>query len=138
MATQQAASHNPRPVSSEKSEENSSLRLKSSRALGLKLAADLARQVGMVRTWPNLQTIRLAIESEAEQSEVSLNQAAALIAMAAQEQTCHPQYRCLSGWEERELARVNTIDRFWFEDARWRSKGIYIITLARLEDGESA
>jgi hypothetical protein len=133
-----AAFHNSRLVSSEKSEENSVLPVDSSRALALKLAADLARQVGMVRTWPNLQTIRLAIESEAEQSEVSLNQAAALIAMAAHEWTAHPRLRCLSAWEEREIARVNTIDRFWFEDARWRSKSAYAAFLNRLNEAEAS
>lgn len=133
-----AAFHNSRLVSSEKSEENSVLPVDSPRALALKLAADLARQVGMVRTWPNLQTIRLAIESEAEQSEVSLNQAAALIAMAAQERSRGPMYSCLSSWEERELARVNVVDRFWFEDARWRSKSAYAAFLNRLNEAEAS
>ncbi len=105
--------------------------MENSRAAALKLAADLARLVGMVRTWPNLQTIRLAIESEADISEVTLQQAAALIAAAAQERTRRPDY-CPSSWELREIYRDNSIDRFWFEDARWRSKGAYAALLERL------
>lgn len=109
------------------------------RALGIKLAADLARQVGMVRTWPNLQTIRLAIESEAEHSGITVSQAAALIAMAAQEWTRRSGLVCESSWEIREIARENTIDRFWFEDARWRSKRTYAAFLLRLDNaGASA
>jgi hypothetical protein len=99
----------------------------------LPLAADLARQVGMVRTWSNVQIIRLAIESEAEDSNVSLAQAAALIAVAASEQSHLPQYSCATSWEEREFHRNNAIDRFWFEDARWRTKVSYWNLLERLK-----
>lgn len=121
-----AAFHNSRPVSSEKSEENSASPVDSPRSLALKLAADLARQVGMVRTWPNLQTIRLAIESEAEGSGVSLDEAAEVITKAAQEQTLQRGPDFHSSWEIREIYRRNSINRFWFEDSLWRDKLVYI------------
>ena len=176
-----AAFHNSRPVSSEKSEENSASPVDSPRSLALKpcaacglpmkrsgyteagsqrwkcgtcrttatteprhnpawtLAADLARLVRMTRTGPNLQAIQQAIESEAEDSGVTIQQAAALIAMAATQMTRGPQYSCSSSWEVREIVRENTVDRFWFEDARWRSKGAYTLALSRLQDqGEAS
>lgn len=86
----------------------------------------------MVRTWPNVQTIRLAIESEAEYSEISVAQAAALIVQAAQEVSHGPQYSCLSTWERHLLLKKNDIDRFWFEDSRWRMKAGYWQWLERL------
>jgi hypothetical protein len=87
----------------------------------------------MVPTWPNVQTIRLAIESEAECSEVSLSQAAGLIITAAQEISRWGElYVPPSRWEERQLQRQNDIDRFWFEDSRWRTKHSYFRLLERL------
>lgn len=89
------------------------------------LAVAIAQQVGMVPTWPNLQTIRLALEFESSDSEVSLAQAAALIVTAATEVSPLASYSCPSAWEIRQATRKNTIDRFWFEDARWRTKSSY-------------
>jgi len=93
----------------------------------LTLAAQIARKVGMVPTWPNVQTIRLAIECEAAYSEVSAKEAAEVIARAARELSCDPNagYVPTPTWLERELARRNRIDRFWFEDALWRRKPSY-------------
>ena len=88
----------------------------------------------MVPTWPNVQTIRLAIESEAVYSEITIAQAAAVIVQAAQERTCGPEYSCLSSWEKHLLLKQNDIDRFWFEDARWRMKGAYWLGLDKLRD----
>lgn len=101
----------------------------------LKLAADLARQLGMVPSWPNLQIIRLAIESEAEYSEITIPQAAALIAQAAVEFTspCGSVYRPPDWRDEVRAFKANRVDRFWFEDARWRTKAIYDTMLARLQ-----
>ena len=101
-------------------------RANSRRATSLKLAAQLAAQIGMVRSWPNLQTIRLAIECEAEYSCVSHEDAADLIRRAAQQESyAGGGYRCLSSWESAEIARLNSVDRFWFEDMRWRMKPVY-------------
>lgn len=102
----------------------------------LTLAAEIARVVGMVPTWPNVQTIRLAIESEAEFSEISIAQAASLIAQAALEFTSPggglytpPDWR-----DQVRAFKANRVDRFWFEDSRWRMKSIYGMLLARLEE----
>jgi len=104
----------------------------------LKLAADLARQIGMTRTWPNLQTIRLAIEGEADFSGISINQAAAVITMAALQWTrCGDGLTCPSSSERYMTLKDNTIDRFWFEDARWRNKGVYVAFLERLQEAIS-
>ena len=134
-----AAFHNSRPDSSEKSAEKSARPVDIRRprrppCAALTLAAELARQVGMPRTWPNVQTIRLAIESEADHSGITVNQAATVIAMAAQEWTARSGYSFLPSWEIREIVRVNTIDRFWFEDARWRAKGAYVVMLSRITE----
>lgn len=91
----------------------------------LTLAAEIARSVGMVRTWPNVQTIRLAIESEAEDRGIAIERAAALISHAAAEITPFPLYTPASDWNVRQIQRLNDIDRFWFEDARWRAKASY-------------
>jgi len=95
------------------------------RAPNLPLAAFVARKLGIVPTWPNVQTIRLAIESEADLSGVSDFLAAEVILKAAKEWTRFPEYSCPAEWEKRLIARVNTVDRFWFEDARWREKDAY-------------
>lgn len=97
------------------------------------LAAEIARQLGMVPTWPNVQTIRLAIESEAEFSSVSIAEAAAVIVEAARERSTGSMYRPAANWEEREFYRENSVDRFWFEDARWRTKFAYASFQSRLK-----
>jgi hypothetical protein len=98
----------------------------------LKLAADLARQVGMVRTWANVQTIRLAIEAEAEYSDVSLRNAAALIVCAAFDFTViDPQYYDFQA--ATILRKSNNLNRFWFEDCLWRHKDAYQNMLIRLQ-----
>jgi hypothetical protein len=81
----------------------------------------------MVPTWPNVQTIRLAVESEAVHSGIAERQAAALIVTAAQEISPASGGGLVppSKWEQRQAFRKNDIDRFWFEDARWRMKASY-------------
>lgn len=120
MATQTAASHNPAVRSSGKVGNSSARR-------NLALAASIARAVGMVPTWPNVQTIRLAVESEAVHSGIAERQAAALIVTAAQEISPASGGGLVppSKWEQRQAFRKNDIDRFWFEDARWRMKASY-------------
>jgi hypothetical protein len=112
MATPSAASHNSGWRSSGKR--------------NFPLAAKVARELGLVPTWPNLQTIRLAIESEAALSNAARAQAAEMLIRAGKEWSPGPRYSCPSEWERRELFRLNTVDRFWFEDARWRSKSAYL------------
>ncbi len=135
MGTQSPAFHKSDARSSGKVGRNSA---RASRR-PLALAAQIARQLGMVPTWPNVQTIRLALESEAAHSEVSMSQAAALIVTAAQEITPAPgnSYTPPTEWEKRQTARKNDIDRFWFEDARWRMKASYWKLLELLQQ-ESA
>lgn len=98
----------------------------------LVLAAKIAHQVGMVPTWPNVQTIRLAIESEAEQLKLSVVETAEMIVAAAKERTSRQGYSCPSSWEIREMAKLNTINRFWFEDALWRGKRAFAAMEVRL------
>ena len=111
MAAQIEASHNPGARSSAKRD--------------FSLAARVAKMLGLVPTWPNLQTIRLAIESEALLSAVSMAEAAEVLIRDAKEPSICGVLHCPSEWEKREIARINTVDRFWFEDARWRSKFAY-------------
>lgn len=87
----------------------------------------------MIPTWPNLQTIRIAIESEAECFDVAMEQIAEVFIRAGKEWTPGPMYTCPTDWEKRDLFRLNTIDRFWFEDARWRSKFAYAEFRGRLQ-----
>jgi hypothetical protein len=130
MATQATAFHNSRPRSSGKS------RLSPPRSLALKLAADLAREVGMVPTWPNVQTIRLAIEAEAAYSEVSVSQAAALIVAAALNFMVFDASNY--SWQAATLLRKsNIVNRFWFEDALWRHKYVYNDMLVRLQKAKA-
>ena len=83
-----------------------------------------------------MQTIRLAIESEAEYSGISLANAAALIAAAASEFTIvHPQDYSFQA--AALLRKSNIVNRFWFEDALWRCKQAYQNLLVRLQE-ESA
>src|SRR5579871_3356027 len=100
--------------------------VRSSGKVGLKWAAHVARQLGMVRTWSNLQTIRLAIESEAELSDIAVAEAAEVILRAAREHSQQSIYRPPSDWEVRQIFRENSVDRFWFEDSRWRAKYTYM------------
>ena len=133
METQLAASHNSLPRSSEKSAENSPV---SSRGLSLALADDMARSLGMTPTWANVQTVRLAIEGESAFSGISVKEAAAVIAMAAQERTRLPRD---PDFHDRQFTlKLNSVDRFWFEDGRWRDKYVYGEFLARLEARVSA
>lgn len=115
MATQSAASHNPALRSSGKNVRFSAL----------PLAAKVARELAVVPSWPNLQIIRLAIESAAHSCHATLAETAEMLIRAGKEWTARPQYHCPSEWEIREIERLNTIDRFWFEDARWRGKVAY-------------
>ena len=86
----------------------------------------------MVPTWPNVQTIRLAIESEAGYSGVSLENAAALIVTAALQVTIvNPEHYSFQA--ATILRKSNNVNRFWFEDALWRYKAAYLEMLARLQ-----
>ena len=103
----------------------------------LVLAAALARQVGLPETWPNVQTIKLAIQSEAAFSGISIEKSADLILEAAKERTRCDVLSCPSQWETREIFRENTVDRFWFEDGRWRAKRAYTaFCMARIESAQ--
>jgi DnaA N-terminal domain len=130
------AFHNSPVNSSEKSEENPSpavdFGVPPRNPVAFKLAAQMALRLGMTRTWANVQTIRLAIESEASFSSVTHAEAAAIMLKAAREMTRQPLYDCPTQWECREIARANTVDRFWFEDVRWRMKGSYIVFRSEL------
>jgi hypothetical protein len=131
MATQQAASHNPAVRSSGKVGKNSASRIP---RRALVLAADLARQIGMVPSWPNVEIIRMAIESEADYSGVTIGQAAALILQAANDFTSvDPQHYSFQA--AALLRKSNIVNRFWFEDALWREKYAYLNMLARLKAG---
>jgi hypothetical protein len=126
------AFHNSPADSSEKSAENSALSVDSPRAVALKLAADLARQLGMVRTWPNVQAIRLAIETEAEYSQISVGNAAALIVCAALDFTIvSPEHYSFQA--ATILRKSNNVNRFWFEDCLWRHKDAYKKMLYQLQ-----
>lgn len=135
MATANRASHNPASRSTGKSLPAG---LGACRNLPLKLAVVLAGRIGMVLTWPNIQTVRIAIESEAQYSSVSPTEAANVILAAAQQSSHLPQYAPPREWEKREVFRENTIDRFWFEDARWRTKFVYAEFRERSVNTESA
>jgi hypothetical protein len=127
MGTQNAVSANSRRLSSGKLGHFSTRR-------SLPLAAAVARQLGIVQTWPNVQTIRLAIESEAELSGVSPADVVEMLVRAGKEYTRPPQYSCPPEWEVRDIFLQNTVDRFWFEDARWRGKFAYAEFRARLRE----
>lgn len=92
----------------------------------------------MVPTWPNVQTIRLAIESEAELLSVPIHHAAEVILQAAKEFSRADGYSCPAEWQRREIFRENSVDRFWFEDARWRSKAAYLEFRAQRRDLEQS
>lgn len=115
MTAHASVFHNSTARSSGKSGKNSTL----------VLAAKMALRLGMVDTWPNLQTIRKAIESESRFSGISVVEACELILLCAFYVVRLPLYRVPFGWEMREVARANTVDRFWFEDSRWRMKPPY-------------
>jgi hypothetical protein len=108
-----------------------------SRSLAIKLASVLTRKAGLVSTWSNIQTVRIAIESEAGYSGTSLPDAANVILAAAQELTTTSGYDFTPDWERRNYYRLNTIDRFWFEDARWRDKSVYMEWRAGLRRTEA-
>jgi len=121
---------NSEAVSSGKTED---CRANTRPARNLPLAASVARQCGIVPSWPNLQLIRLAIESEADYSDISLANAAALIAAAACEVTIVDPER-YSFQAAALLRKSNIVNRFWFEDALWRHKQAYQNMLARLQE----
>jgi hypothetical protein len=121
-ATHPAGCHNPSARSSGKR--------------AIPLAAKVARELGVIPTWPNLQTIRLAIESQAEPCRATVSEIAEMLIRAGKEWTAAPQYVCPSQWQKREIDRLNTVDRFWFEDARWRYKLAYAEFLERRKELE--
>jgi len=135
MSTQNAVSPNPPRLSSGKLSHFSTRRTSSRTGRKtLPLAASVARQLGIVETWPNVQTIRLAIESEAALSGVAPQDVVEMLVRAGKEWTSQPRYSCSSEWEKRDIFRQNTVDRFWFEDARWREKFAYAEFRAALRE----
>jgi hypothetical protein len=94
----------------------------------------MAHRLGMVDTWPNIQTIKKAINAEARFSAIAVTEAAELILAAANSPSLLPQYSSPAEWEKREVSRANTINRFWFEDSLWRVKFPYIEFQARRRD----
>lgn len=87
----------------------------------------------MVRSWPNLQTIRLAIESEADYSHLTIVEAAKVISTAALEFTIIEPER-YSFQAAHLLRKSNVVNRFWFEDALWRYKPTYERLIAALRE----
>lgn len=114
MGTQTESSYNPAQRSSGK-------RVKRA----IPLAAKVARELGLVPTWPTLQIVRLAIESESRRFGVQVREIAELFIRAGNEYTELPRFSCPPEWRRRMVSRANTVDRFWFEDARWRYKLAY-------------
>jgi hypothetical protein len=104
----------------------------------MQAALRIARSVGLPATWPNLRTIEAALVCESEFSSISLPEAAEAILKAAREQTHRPAYRIAADWEAREIFRLNVIDRFWFEDGRWREKYAYAEFLSEVRQAEGA
>lgn len=87
----------------------------------LPLAKKVARELGLVPTWPNLQVIRLAIDSEAAFSGAPAAEVALMLIRAANEFTIHRREQYSYALQSR-IAKTNSVDRFWFEDHRWRDK----------------
>lgn len=72
------------------------------------LAAKVAFETMMVPTGANLETIQRAIEREAELMKIRKKEVVEMLILAAKE----------------EPGPV-PVNRFWFEDSRWRSKEAY-------------
>ena len=77
----------------------------------LLLAKKVSSALGLVPTWPNLRTIEIALVFEAADSSVSLKEAADRIVECG---------RVFMQRPPRELLRYWPINRFWFEDAKWK------------------
>jgi hypothetical protein len=89
----------------------------------LELARTVPRKLNLLPTWPLLQTIKLAIQTEARTSQVSLKEAAEVLLAAAQEFT---YVGIDTRFEARVLLlKVNMVDIFWFIDSRWKHKSVY-------------
>jgi len=82
----------------------------------LQAALRIAEHLGLPKTFPNLRTIEAAIESEAESSAISIDEAEDVIVAA----TADARKFGVSG-----SGRVPRINRFFFEDALWRETYIY-------------
>lgn len=65
------------------------------------------------------------MEDEALLSQAAPREVATMLICAGKELTQGPLYSPLSDWKQRELFRSNQVNRFWFEDARWREKFAY-------------
>lgn len=100
-------------------------------------ALKILRLVGLPRSWPTVKAVELAIEAEASFSGVSVEEAAQVISKAACEYTRAPLYSVPANWETRDIFRLNLVDRFWFEDARWRAKFAYAEFQGRLEQART-
>ena len=97
------------------------------------LAKQLAERMYLPATWPNVNTIAAALELIVIHAHVPIQEAVELLIACAAERTPRPQYRCPSPWEEREISRLNSVDRFWFEDRRWLRKNAYAEFCERLQ-----
>jgi hypothetical protein len=100
------------------------------------LAKQLAQRFYLPTTWPNVNTIAAAIELVAFHSNVPAEEAAELLVACARERTFPDNLVCPSERDRREISRVNTVDRFWFEDARWRCKDAYAEFYERTRAGK--
>lgn len=97
------------------------------------LAAEVARRIYLPATWPNVNTIAAAIDLVASWHEISPEEAVELLVRCAAERRRDRQYTPPSEWEQRESFRENHVDRFWFEDARWKTKFAYAEFVATRE-----
>lgn len=77
----------------------------------LRLAKKVSSALGMVPTWPNLRTIEIALVFCSADQNVSLAEAADHIIECG---------RAFNERPPRELLRYWPINRFWFEDAKWK------------------
>lgn len=120
MATQTASCHNPGARSSGKRD--------------FSLAAKVARELGLVPTWPNLQIIRLAIESEILHLQFFRVRGDAVARMMIRAANENSAMRYADWFERAKIYRSNCVDRFWFEDGRWREKIAYLDFLDELRE----
>jgi hypothetical protein len=73
----------------------------------MQAALRIAEHLGLPKTFPNVRTIELAVECEAEFTDLPIEEAEQLIVAAA----AHTRI---------------SINRFFFEDARWRETELYL------------
>lgn len=97
------------------------------------IAAEVAKRIYLPPSWPNVNVIAAAIDLVTFHANVSAEEAAELLIRCAAERTIGSHYTPPSEWELREIFRENKVDRFWFEDARWKTKFAYAQFHERLD-----